>query len=56
MTRTIHRRFVVDRQRRLSIGSAVEQTIDIVGRFQLDAVDRENVIADVYGRAGNSER
>ncbi len=51
MPRAIHRRLVVHGERRLPVRSPVEQAIDVVGRFQLSAVDGKNVIADVYIRS-----
>ncbi len=56
LPRAFHRRLVVDAENRLPIGRAVEQTINVVRRLQLDAVDRQDVVADRDFDAGRRQR
>ena len=45
LPRALHRRPAVDGQHGLPIRGAVQQSIDVVGRLQFLAVDRQDVIA-----------
>ena len=47
LPRTLHRRLGVHGEARLPVRRPVEQPVDVVGRAQLDAVDREDVVTDV---------
>ena len=41
-----HARLTIYGQRSLPVGRSVQQSINIVGRLQLDTVDRDDVVAD----------
>src|SRR5262249_37317150 len=56
LTRAFERWTAVDGQHGLPIRRAVEQTGDVVGRFQLNPIDSEDVIADRDIYAGAAER
>ena len=55
MARSFQRWLVVDSKRSLPIRGAIEKTIDVVRRFQFDAIDRQNIVANVYICAGHSQ-
>src|SRR5436309_9273846 len=55
MARSFQRRLVVDSKRSLPIRGAIEKTIDVVRCFQFDAIDRQNIVANVYICAGHSQ-
>src|SRR6185295_12859325 len=56
LSRAFHRRVAVHGQRGLPVRRAIEQSIDVIWRFQLDAVDREDVVADADRHSGRGKR